>query len=159
MILIRSDMLSKAARPVRVCKQRAMLACECSTSCCISHMTDTYQTSADGEICLLCHAVTDTYQKHSQLNRSVPLLLLGLGLLLLSLALLPGLALLLLQLGVLLHGPVPPRQPEHIDSMLMWPHPCYNATCHLPKSTPSDNLAETLITITGPADTLFLSLS
>ena len=49
-------------------------------------------------------------QKHSQLNRSIPLLLLGLGLLLLSLALLPGLALLLLQLGILLHGPVPTQQ-------------------------------------------------
>jgi len=60
------------------------------------------------------------HQENSQLHSSIPLLLLGLGLLLLSLALLPGLALLLLQLGVLLHGPVPKQQwkPEHIDIMM-----------------------------------------
>ena len=40
-----------------------------------------------------------------QFHRGIPLLLLGLCLLLLPLALLPGLALLLLQLGILLHGP------------------------------------------------------
>jgi len=73
------------------------------------------------------------HQENSQLHSSIPLLLLGLGLLLLSLALLPGLALLLLQLGVLLHRPVPTQQqkPEHIDTMVLWPQPCRIATHHL----------------------------